>query len=92
MMNGVFKMNANTEIKVDNTVVDVMGLPLSDISRDEIIERVISAVRARQKMVIVNANAHMAVVSQGQGWLRTCSGGLILLFVTGQGCSLPQWC
>ncbi|BAK85194.1 glycosyltransferase WecB/TagA/CpsF family [Komagataeibacter medellinensis NBRC 3288] len=88
MMNGVFKMNANTEIKVDNTVVDVMGLPLSDISRDEIIERVISAVRARQKMVIVNANAHMAVVSQGQGWLRTLFRRADIAFCDGAGVQL----
>ncbi|MDT8871241.1 hypothetical protein RAA17_09570 [Komagataeibacter rhaeticus] len=85
-------MNANTEIMVDDTVVDVMGLPLRDISREDIIERVVTAVRARQKLVIVNANAHMAVVSQRQTWLRTLFRRADIAFCDGAGCSLPAWC
>jgi len=88
MMNGVFKMNANTEIMVDDTVVDVMGLPLRDISREDIIERVVTAVRARQKLVIVNANAHMAVVSQRQTWLRTLFRRADIAFCDGAGVQL----
>ncbi len=88
MMNGVFKMNANTEIKLDDAIVDVMGLPLHDITRGEIVTRVIDAVKGGRKMAIVNANAHMAVESQKHPWLRGLFRRADIAFCDGAGVQL----
>ncbi|PYD69467.1 WecB/TagA/CpsF family glycosyltransferase [Komagataeibacter swingsii] len=81
-------MNADTQITVKSPVVDVMNLPLHDISRADIARRVVNAVRTGQKMTVVNANAHMAVVSQKQPWLRTLFRRADIAFCDGAGVQL----
>ena len=69
----------------------VMGLRLQDIHRDAIIEQVCHAAQARKKMLVVNANAHLIVLSQTHTWLRTMFAAANIAFCDGAGVQLAGW-
>ncbi|HTJ90103.1 MAG TPA: WecB/TagA/CpsF family glycosyltransferase [Acidocella sp.] len=68
--------------------VDIMGLRLHDLHRDVIAQRVIAAVRLRQKLLVVNANAHLVVLSQRSPWIRALFLKADIAFCDGAGVQL----
>ena len=68
--------------------MEVMGLRLQDIHRDMIIERVCRAAQARKKLLVVNANAHLVVLSQTNPWLRVMFAAADIAFCDGAGVQL----
>lgn len=69
-------------------VVHFMGLRLHDLHRDVIAARVLSAARARRKMLVVNANAHMMVLAQELPWLSALFQKAEIAFCDGAGVQL----
>lgn len=65
-----------------------MGLALDDLHRDGIAARVVEAASARRSMLVVNANAHMVVLSQRQPWLRQLFDAAEIAFCDGAGVQL----
>ena len=49
--------------------VEVMGLRLNNLDGEAIAAGVVAAVKARRKMLVLNANAHMLVLAQKLVWL-----------------------
>ncbi|MDE8345804.1 MAG: hypothetical protein POH28_06455 [Acidocella sp.] len=47
----------------------VMGLPLHNIHRNAIIQRVIDGAVQQRKMMVVNANAQLVVLAQTMPWI-----------------------
>jgi N-acetylglucosaminyldiphosphoundecaprenol N-acetyl-beta-D-mannosaminyltransferase len=72
---------------LDDTV-NIMGLRLHDLHRDVIAQRVIAAVRLRQKLLVVNANAHLVVLSQRTPWIRALFLKADIAFCDGAGVQL----
>jgi len=68
--------------------VNFMGLRLHDLPRDEIAARVIEAARARRKMLVVNANAHMMVLAQNLPWMQPLFQLADIAFCDGAGVQL----
>ena len=67
---------------------DVMGIHLHDLSRDEIADRVFLAAVAKRKMLVVNANANLVVLSQSETWLRSMFKQADIAFCDGAGVQL----
>ena len=65
--------------------VELMGIRLHDIPSDEIVARVVDAARSGRKMLVVNANAHLVVLSQTQTWLRGMFRAADIAFCDGAG-------
>ena len=68
--------------------VEIMGLRLQDIPLAVIAERVHEAARVRRKMLVVNANAHLVVLSQTHTWLRSMFTAADIAFCDGAGVQL----
>ena len=68
--------------------VVVMGLALQNLDGAAIADHVLDAALARRKMLVVNANAHLAVLSQTQTWLRTMFASADIAFCDGAGVQL----
>lgn len=68
--------------------VDLMGLRLHDITEARIVDRVVDAARSRRKMLVVNANAHLVVLSQTRHWLRDMFQAADIAFCDGAGVQL----
>ena len=62
-----------------------MGLRLHDVHRHVIADRVYHAALAGQKMLVVNANAHLVVLSQTHKWLRSMFAAADIAFCDGAG-------
>lgn len=86
--------------------IHVMGLRLHNLHRFTIAQRVIAAVRHRQRLLVVNANAHLVVLAQKNDWLPElfkkadiafCDGAgvqLAIRFLTGRSAhrtTPPEW-
>lgn len=69
-------------------MVDIMGLRLHNLHRRVIAERVIAAVNSDQKMLVVNANANLVVLSQTIGWMSALFLKADIAFCDGAG---VQW-
>ncbi len=69
-------------------MVEIMGLQLHDLHRDVIAQRVIAAARLRRKLLVVNANAHLVVLSQTIPWIRTLFLKADIAFCDGAGVQL----
>ncbi len=65
-----------------------MGLRLHNLHRDVIAARVVSAVRARRKMLVVNANAHTMVLAQQLRWMSALFQQADIAFCDGAGVQL----
>jgi N-acetylglucosaminyldiphosphoundecaprenol N-acetyl-beta-D-mannosaminyltransferase len=78
---------ARTLALPDDTV-EIMGLRLHDLHRDVIAQRVIAAVRLRRKLLVVNANAHLVVLSQNIPWIRPLFLKADIAFCDGAGVQL----
>jgi N-acetylglucosaminyldiphosphoundecaprenol N-acetyl-beta-D-mannosaminyltransferase len=68
--------------------VEFMGLRLHNLHRDVIAARVVDAARARRKMLVVNANAHMMVLAQNLPWLSAFFLRADIAFCDGAGVQL----
>lgn len=67
---------------------EVMGLPLHNLDRFEIADRVVAASEAGQKFMVVNANAHCVTLSQKQVWMRELFSRADIAFCDGAGVQL----
>lgn len=67
---------------------DVMGIDLHDLPREVIAERVFLAASVKRKMLVVNANANLVVLSQSQTWLRSMFKQADIAFCDGAGVQL----
>lgn len=70
--------------------LDIMGLRLMDIPRQDLAELVVRAARAHAKMLVVNANAHCMVLSQHEHWLRALFAEADVTFCDGAGVQLAS--
>ncbi len=68
--------------------IDLMGLRLHDITQDRIVDRVVDAARSGRRMLVVNANAHLVVLSQTRHWLRDMFRAADIAFCDGAGVQL----
>lgn len=69
-------------------MIDIMGLRLHNLHRSAIAERVITAARSRRKMLVVNANANLVVLSQTLGWMPALFLKADIAFCDGAGVQL----
>ncbi len=72
----------------EDVTIDLMGLRLHDITEARIVDRVVDAARSRRKMLVVNANAHLVVLSQTKHWLRNMFQAADIAFCDGAGVQL----
>jgi len=68
--------------------IDIMGLRLHNLHRNAIAKRVIAAVNSKQKMLVVNANAHLVVLAQTVGWMSALFSKADIAFCDGAGVQL----
>ncbi|GBQ22132.1 WecB/TagA/CpsF family glycosyltransferase [Acetobacter estunensis NRIC 0472] len=71
-------------------VVNVMGLPLLDIPREEIVRILVDLVRAGKGARVINANAHCVTLSQRLPWLRMLFRQAEIAFCDGAGVQLAS--
>jgi N-acetylglucosaminyldiphosphoundecaprenol N-acetyl-beta-D-mannosaminyltransferase len=69
-------------------MIDIMGLRLHNLHRNVIAERVIAAVNLDRKMLVVNANANLVVLSQTIGWMPALFLKADIAFCDGAGVQL----
>ncbi|HEX3756537.1 MAG TPA: WecB/TagA/CpsF family glycosyltransferase [Rhizomicrobium sp.] len=69
-------------------MIDIMGLRLHNLHRNVIAERVIAAVNSDHKMLVVNANANLVVLSQTIGWMSALFLKADIAFCDGAGVQL----
>jgi N-acetylglucosaminyldiphosphoundecaprenol N-acetyl-beta-D-mannosaminyltransferase len=69
-------------------MIEIMGLRLHNLHRDVIAQAVISSVLMRRKMLVVNANAHLVVLSQNITWIRELFLKADIAFCDGAGVQL----
>jgi N-acetylglucosaminyldiphosphoundecaprenol N-acetyl-beta-D-mannosaminyltransferase len=69
-------------------IIEVMGLRLHNLDRHAIARRVASAAANNQKMLVVNANAHLVVLSQKLSWMRQFFTQADIAFCDGTGVQL----
>lgn len=69
-------------------MIDIMGLRLHNLHRRTIAERVITAAGSKQKMLVVNANANLVVLSQTLGWMPALFLKADIAFCDGAGVQL----
>lgn len=69
----------------DFDTIDIMGLRLHNLHRDVIAKNVETAVRAKRKMLVVNANAHLVVLSQKNEWMSSLFAKAGIAFCDGAG-------
>jgi len=72
----------------ESDMIDIMGLRLHNLHRSTIAERVITAARSKQKMLVVNANANLVVLSQTLGWMPALFSKADIAFCDGAGVQL----
>jgi N-acetylglucosaminyldiphosphoundecaprenol N-acetyl-beta-D-mannosaminyltransferase len=77
-----------TEQTSEADMIDIMGVRLHDLHRDVIAKRVIAAVNSDQKMLVVNANANLIVLSQTIGWMSALFSKADIAFCDGAGVQL----
>lgn len=77
-------------LEMSYPVVNVMGLRLMDIPREEIVRRVVEAVRSGQMLRVVNANAHCMTLAQKETWLRRLFDQAEIAFCDGAGVQLAS--
>jgi N-acetylglucosaminyldiphosphoundecaprenol N-acetyl-beta-D-mannosaminyltransferase len=73
---------------LNTEIVEVMGLHLHNLNRFEIAKRVALAAAKKQKMLVVNANAHLVVLSQKLPWMRQLFSQADIAFCDGAGVQL----
>jgi N-acetylglucosaminyldiphosphoundecaprenol N-acetyl-beta-D-mannosaminyltransferase len=71
-------------------LVQVMGLQIHDLHRDTIAQRVIAAVTARKKMLVLNANAHLVNLAQHNDWMPAMFAQADIAFCDGAGVQLAM--
>jgi len=68
--------------------ISVMGLQLNDLHRHVIADRVATAVLAKRKMLVVNANASLIVLAQSNHWMGRMFAKADIAFCDGAGVQL----
>ncbi|MFT8720350.1 WecB/TagA/CpsF family glycosyltransferase [Acetobacter sp.] len=71
-------------------IIPVMGLPIMDIPRSEIVSCLVEAVRQGKAARVVNANAHYVTLSQKQPWMRQLFADSEVAFCDGAGVQLAS--
>ncbi|AQS85219.1 MAG: WecB/TagA/CpsF family glycosyltransferase [Acetobacter aceti] len=74
----------------DFPVVEVMGLELMDIPREDIVTCLTEVVRQRGAARVINANAHCVTLSQKQLWMRGLFDQAEIAFCDGAGVQLAS--
>ncbi|NHN91679.1 WecB/TagA/CpsF family glycosyltransferase [Acetobacter sicerae] len=74
----------------DFPVVEVMGLDLMDIPREDIVACLTETVRQGGAARVINANAHCVTLSQKQPWLRELFDKAEIAFCDGAGVQLAS--
>jgi N-acetylglucosaminyldiphosphoundecaprenol N-acetyl-beta-D-mannosaminyltransferase len=69
-------------------IVELMGLRLHNLHRDVIAAKVVDAVMSQQKLLVVNANAHMMVLAQQLPWICGLFRSADIAFCDGAGVQL----
>jgi N-acetylglucosaminyldiphosphoundecaprenol N-acetyl-beta-D-mannosaminyltransferase len=72
----------------EGDLIEVMGLRLHNLHRDVIAERVRLAAISKQKMLVVNANAHLVVLAQTNQWIPKLFSKANIAFCDGAGVQL----
>jgi N-acetylglucosaminyldiphosphoundecaprenol N-acetyl-beta-D-mannosaminyltransferase len=72
----------------EGDLIEVMGLRLHNLHRDVIAERVRLAALSKQKMLVVNANAHLVVLAQTNQWIPKLFSKANIAFCDGAGVQL----
>ena len=70
---------------------EFLGLRLDDMDGDAIAAEAAAAVRERRSLLVLNANAHMVVLSKRQPWLRDLLNRADIVFCDGAGVQLASW-
>jgi N-acetylglucosaminyldiphosphoundecaprenol N-acetyl-beta-D-mannosaminyltransferase len=73
---------------INPEAVEVMGLRLHNLDRHAIAKRVALAAAKQQRMLVVNANAHLVVLSQKLPWMRLLFSQADIAFCDGAGVQL----
>jgi N-acetylglucosaminyldiphosphoundecaprenol N-acetyl-beta-D-mannosaminyltransferase len=81
-------MMSSADIAAAPEPIDIMGLRLHNLHRDVIARKVILAARRKQKMLIVNANAHLVTMSQKLPWISSLFSRADIAFCDGAGVQL----
>ena len=68
--------------------IDIMGLRLHNLHRNQIAQSVIDAVSQRRRLLVVNANAHLVVLAQKNSWLPALFRKADIAFCDGAGVQL----
>lgn len=85
-----FRPGATDHSESPADVVNVMGLRLHNLHRHAIAQRVIAAAQRRQRLLVVNANAHLVVLAQNNSWLPELFLKADIAFCDGAGVQLTM--
>ncbi len=70
---------------------EFLGLQLDDMDGDAIAAAAASAVRERRSLLVLNANAHMVVLTRREPWLRDLLNRADIAFCDGAGVQFGAW-
>jgi N-acetylglucosaminyldiphosphoundecaprenol N-acetyl-beta-D-mannosaminyltransferase len=70
---------------------EFLGLRLDDMDGDAIAAAAAAAVRERRSLLVLNANAHMVVLTKREPWLRDLLNRADIAFCDGAGVQLAAW-
>lgn len=63
----------------------VLGLRVDDVPVPELLDRIVSAIERDERLLVLNANAHMVLLARSQGWLREMFETADVVFCDGAG-------
>jgi N-acetylglucosaminyldiphosphoundecaprenol N-acetyl-beta-D-mannosaminyltransferase len=76
---------------IHNNATNVLGVRVDDVSIDALIERVADAVAGGERLIVVNANAHLVMLAQRRPWLRALFDRADIAFCDGAGVQFAFW-
>lgn len=69
----------------------VLGLRVDDVPVPELLDRIVSAVERDERLLVVNANAHLVLLARRWGWLRDMFETAGVVFCDGAGVQFALW-
>ncbi len=69
----------------------LLGVRVDDIAPDALLDRMMGAVASRQRLVVVNANAHLVNLAQSRPWLVQLFDRAGVAFCDGAGVQFATW-